>query len=702
MNADNVTPATPESVFDKPLRWAQLTLVADDPGRFSVSFWLDYFRRTRVEGVCLSAGGCVAFYPTDVPLHYRSPWLGESDPFGELVAGCREMGMVVVARTDPHACHQDMFDAHPEWIHVDAEGNPRRHWSHPDYWVTCAFGGYNFEFMTEVTKEIVARYRVDGVFSNRWAGSGRCFCRHCQDSFRAATGMDLPRTDDPQDPARQGYHLWRQERLFELWRLWDAEIKKINPAGAFLPNSGGGAMSDLDMAYVGKAAPMMVADRQGRHGLVAPWAAGKNGKEYRAALGNKPAAGLFSVGLEEPYRWKDAVQAGAETRVWVADGIAQGLRPWYCKFSGFLHDERWLEPVEEIFTWHAANARYFRHEANLADIGVVYSQQTAHFYGGPAKWEKVEAHTLGVYQALVEARLPFEMVHDGLLEAPRLAGLKVLILPNIAALSDEQCRQLADFVAAGGSIVATHETSLHDERGRRRADFGLADLFGVSVAGEAEGPIKNAYLRLHHPHPVLAGLGDAPRIIHGVNRIPVTARAEFPEMPVTLIPSYPDLPMEEVYPRAEPDGAAELFLRQTAGGRVAYFNWDIDRSFWEILAPDHGTLLANTVRWALGAEPPATVTGLGMLDVAVWRQRDSVTVHMVNLTNPMTMKGPYRQIIPSPPQRVRLRLPAGAKVAGARLLVAGEPLQVRVADGFLEADIPPIAVHEVLAVDLRS
>ena len=346
MKADTPPAASAGSVFDRPLRWAQLTLVADDPGRFSVSFWLDYFRRTRVEGVCLSAGGCVAFYPTEIPLHYRSPWLGKSDPFGDLVAGCREMGMVVVARTDPHGCHQDVFDAHPEWIHVDAEGEPRRHWSHPDYWVTCAFGGYNFEFMTEVTREIVARYGVDGVFSNRWAGSGRCFCAHCRESFRAATGMELPRTDDPQDPARQAYHLWRQERLFELWRLWDAEIKKINPAGAFLPNAGGGAMSDLDMAYIGKAAPMMVADRQGRHGLVAPWAAGKNGKEYRAALGNKPAAGLFSVGLEEPYRWKDAVQAAAETRVWVADGIAQGLRPWYCKFAGFLHDERWLEPVE--------------------------------------------------------------------------------------------------------------------------------------------------------------------------------------------------------------------------------------------------------------------------------------------------------------------------------------------------------------------
>ena len=76
-----------------------------------------------------------------------------------------------------HAIHQDAATAHPEWIAVDAEGNPRRHWSMPDVWVTCALGPYNFEFMTDVHREIVSRYKVDGIFSNRWAGHGVCYCR---------------------------------------------------------------------------------------------------------------------------------------------------------------------------------------------------------------------------------------------------------------------------------------------------------------------------------------------------------------------------------------------------------------------------------------------------------------------------------------------------------------------------------------------
>src|SRR5437764_1261454 len=97
--------------------------------------------------------------------------------------------------------------------------------------------------------------------------------------------------------------------------------------------SGGGVLSELDMSKVGELAPILFADRQARSGLAAPWANGKNAKEYRAAMGRKPIGGIFSVGVEEPYRWKDSVQNGAEVRLWALDGIANGIRPWFTKFS---------------------------------------------------------------------------------------------------------------------------------------------------------------------------------------------------------------------------------------------------------------------------------------------------------------------------------------------------------------------------------
>jgi hypothetical protein len=690
----------PDPLFDRPMRWAQLTLVENDPGRYDLQFWLDYFKRTHSDGVTLSAGGCVAYYPTKVALHYRSAWMKDTDPFGDLVRGCRKLGMTILARTDPHAAHQDVYDAHPDWIAVDAEGRKRRHWAMPELWVTCALGPYNFEFMTEVTREIATLYPVDGVFSNRWAGSGMCYCEHCTRNFKAATGFDLPRTLDPQNPARAAYLQWHERRLFELWDVWDKAIRDANPRARFVANSGGGALSELNMKTIGGKASILFADRQARRGLTPSWANGKNGKEYRAALGNKPIGGIFSVGVEEAYRWKDSVQSEPEIRLWALDGIANGLRPWFTKFGGVLYDKRWLPVVEDVYTWAWRNERYLRNVAPMARVGMVYSQQTARYYGGERARAKVEDHTLGYYQALIEARIPFEMVHDEMLDAERIAGLKVLILPNIAAMSERQCGQVRDFVRRGGGVVATFETSLYDERGVRRANFGLSDLFGATYAGGLDARMMNSYLRIESPrHPLVKGLENVDRIINGVARVHTRPAPEYRNPPLTLIPSYPDLPMEEVFPRVEKTDQPEAYARETGGGRVVYFPGDIDRTFWEVLCVDHGKLLRNAVDWAANEPRPVTVTGPGVLDVTVWRQKDSMTVHLVNLTNPMMMKGPLREFLPLGAQEVAVRLPAGKKARTVKLLVAGGSPRMRESAGEVRLAVPSIVDHEVVAVE---
>ncbi|HEX5423535.1 MAG TPA: beta-galactosidase trimerization domain-containing protein [Candidatus Acidoferrales bacterium] len=690
------------------MRWAQLAFVENDPGNYNPTFWLDYFQRIHADGACLSAGGCVAFYPTKIPLHYRSKWLGDRDPFGDMLKGCRALGMNVIARTDSHAAHQDVYDAHPDWIMVNADGEKLRHPSDRDFWLTCALGPYNFQFMTSVTEEVMRLYRPDGIFTNRWSGSGICYCVHCQQNFRAFSGMELPRAKDPQNPARKKYIVWREQRLFELWRLWDSRIKAINPEASYIANAGGGALSSLDMKTIGEIAPTLFADRQGRSGVMPPWANGKNGKEYRATLGRKAIVGIFSVGIEDKHRWKDSVQSPNEIRMWVADGIAQGLRPWFVKFNAKPIDRRWLPVVEEIYGWHYHNERYLRNEAPLARVAIVYSQQTATFYGGENARSKVEDPALGFYQALVEARIPFEMVHDGLLDAGHLAPFRTLILPNIAALSDHQCDQLRAFVNAGGSLIATFETSLYDEWGVRRQDFGLASLFGASFAGRVEGPMKNSYLNLQRDpstgrfHPLLTGLEDATRIINGVNRVRVKPIGQSEPSPLLVVPSYPDLPMEEVFPRPVKSREPGVLIREVGKGRIVYFPWDIGRTFWEILNVDHKRLLVNATHWVTHEPLPATVQGPGILDVAIWRQANSMTVHLVNLTNPMMMKGPVREIIPAPAQAVRIEIPQGKHVGRVQLLVANKELPFRRQQGAIQVEVPSVGLHEVIALDFQA
>ena len=694
--------------LNEAMRWAQLAFVERDPRDYDPGFWINYFKRIHAQGVLLSAGGVVAFYPTDIPLHHRSQWLGNSDPLGHLVNACRKMNMAVILRTDPHATRQNTFEAHPDWIQVMADGTKRKHWANPELWVTCALGPYNFEFMTTVNKEIMERYQPDAIFSNRWSGHGICYCEHCIKNFRSYSGMELPlSTASSSSTSTAGgdrfnanyrkYVEWRINRLKELWFLWDAEIRKQKSSARFIPNG------FPDKLITGQHSNFFFADQQARSGLIPPWSNALHAKELRATMGMNPQVGIFSVGLEEPYRWKDSVQTEAEIRIWVSEGVANGLLPCFVKFGAVLYDKRWLEPVAKMYERYYKNETYLKNTAPLARVGMVYSEQTERNYGGKPWQQNLADHKKGMYHALIEDRMPFEMVNDLLMDEEHLKPFKLLVLPNIAALSTAQCTALKKFVENGGSILATYETSLYDEDGKQRNDFGLSELFGVSFAGGVEGPLQNSYLRLKADpqtnkfHPVLKGLENAYRIINGTHRVKVTPLTSFPG-PVTLIPTYPDLPMEDVYPRVAETDIREVYLREIGKGRVAYIPWDIDRSFWQILNKDHGKLLGNIVRWALNEASIAEVKGPGVIDVTVWQQQRSMTVHLVNLTNPMMMKGPFRELIPVSVE-VSITVPPDKKVTAVHLLISEQKLAYEIKNGKIQVKVPSVMDHEIVGID---
>jgi hypothetical protein len=135
---------------------------------------------------------------------------------------------------------------------------------------------------------------------------------------------------------------------------------------------------------------------------------------------------------------------------------------------------------------------------------------------------------------------------------------------------------------------------------------------------------------------------------------------------------------------------------------VVYFPWDVDRTFWEILNVDHGTLLRNSVLWATDEPAPVSVKGVGVLDLAVWTQKNSMTVHLVNLTNPMMMKGPLREIIPVPRQQVRVLVPKGRRISKVHLLVRKQEVPYRQDGNSIDLEIPAIGLQEVIAIDFAS
>ncbi len=677
-------------------RWTQLTLAEDDPVKYDPAFWVDVFKRTQSNATCLSAGGYVAYYPSKVPLHYVSKFIGDSDPFGDLVAGARQLGMHVMARVDPHAIHQEAADAHPEWIAVDKDGNRRRHWAFPEVWITCAYSDYNFKFMPEVLRELTANYDIDAIFANRWQGHGVCYCDACTSNFRAASGHDLPRDESLENPAWMAWTAWRRNVLSRLVVEWDAVMKAIKPHTSFIPNMGSVSLTEFDLDIIERYCPFLCVDDQGRRGTEPIWMSGRNGKRMRGTYRDRPAILITSIGPEEEYRWKDAVTTGPEIQAWIDDGTTQGLLPWFTKFNGVVPDTRWVQPVADSFKLHAALEPVLSRMTATAEIAILDPSTTLRHHGQATR-RSAEADDLGFYTALIEAKLPFEMVSDQSMSPATLDRFKVLILANATCLSDEQVASLEAYVARGGSLVVAHESSTRTADNRPRQAIALGKLLGVSLSKPVRGPVKNSYVAINGTHPVSAGFDGANRIIGGTRLLAVDCAADT-EQPFLFVPDFPDLPMEEVYPRQDPTGGAVITRSHASGGRTVYIPWNIGGILWEVMAGDHARLIDNVVRWALGKRPAVEVSGQSVLDLSVREDADGLAVVLNNLTNPMMMKGPIRQVYPVGRQQVSIAIPAGRQFGTAALLVGGGDLEAHVADGRLVVAVPSLATLDVLHV----
>jgi hypothetical protein len=279
-------------------------------------------------------------------------------------------------------------------------------------------------------------------------------------------------------------------------------------------------------------------------------------------------------------------------------------------------------------------------------------------------------------------------------------------MPNIAALSDAQCNQLREYVRRGGSIVATYETSLCDEWGNRRSDFGLAELFGASYDSTPKGPVQNTYLYVERDaagaarSPLLLGLEDVETMIGGTYQVNVRAHSGHEQQPLMRIPAVANLPMEKTFWTVDKTDIPDVYMNEVGAGRVVYFPWDIDRVYWDVMANDHAMLLRNAFVWAMNERSPVRVTGMGMFDVTAWRQRDSMTIHLVNLTNPMAMRPQMHELIPSHPQTIEIDVPAGKRVKAVHTLMKLGELAHQIQGNTLYCVVPTILDYEVVAVDL--
>jgi hypothetical protein len=713
---------TSEPWYRRTRRWGQTNITEKDPVQYDIAWWRGFWKRTEVQGVIINAGGIVAYYPSKFPLQHRAEFLGGRDLYGELAKAAHDDGLVVVARMDSNRTAEDFFKAHPDWFTRDSSGNPYRA---ADKYITCVNSPYYDEYLPAVLTEIVERSHPEGFADNSWSGLGRdriCYCENCKRTFGDTAGQALPATHDWKDPIYRRWIDWNYARRLAIWDLNNRATKKAGGPHClwFGMNSGSitsQSRSFRDAKAIFERAEMVFLDHQSR-GPAGFEENADTGKLVHGVLGwDKLAPESMAMYQAGRNSFRLASKPAAEARMWMIEGFAGGIQPWWHHIGAYHDDRRMYHTAEPLMKWYAAHERYLIDRRPLATVGLAWSQRNTDFYGQDHAVDLVDAPYRGFAEALVRARIPYVPLHIDHVE--REAGnLRVLILPNVAAMSDAQCEAVRKFVAGGGALIATGATSLYSEFGDARSDYGLADLFGAHFIG-TPGAEKNWAIQTQHTYlrlsPELRGqvwgpeTGDEPKVAgerHAVLRgFEETDIVPFGGMlgplkvdssatvPLTFIPPFPIFPPETSWMRQAKTDIPGLILKN----RVAFMPADIDSRYFRESLPDYANLLRNLVRWAANGNIPLSVEGAGLFDCNLYVQTGRVIAHIVNLTAAGRM--PMEELIPVGPLKVSVRLPEGVRGRSVKMLV-GNTHAVPAIDGkWARVNLASVLDHEVLIIE---
>ena len=660
-----------------------------DPVALDVGQWADYWASLKVDAVLVSVTGILAFYPSAVPYHRKGRFLGNRDFFGECCAAAKKRGLRVIARLSPDLNWREAVEAHPEWFQRDAKGNAVQLPDHPELYLTCMFSTYMTDYVPAIMREINARYDVDGLFTNAFPPLGKLPVCHCEQCSK----LPAPGTID--------YWAKFNERTLFLWKLYDAIAKEKNGSNFYFANLGGGIGSSVDLVKLGDICEWFQCDNQGRGGDATPvWGCALQGRVCTAVQNGKMATNVTGAWSTGQPRWRNVYKSEQEERMWFNETLASGMVPYHHLIGGekgMGEDRRWLEPARRYFEWMARHEAHFINKRPIANLGVVMGQRTHLFYA-PPKGSLAQEYMDGLYYALIEGRFLFDFVHEDRLEAGNLAKYSALLLPNTALLSDRQCGQLRDYVDSGGSLLATFETSMYNERSERRTGFGLADVFGIRETGEVLGTPAgdNGYLaRIERPHEILRGFSGTNWIPGAENRLPV---APVGDPVLTVVPCFTAYPPELSYPPEAPAREPAVVVRDNGRSRLVYFPGDVERTMWRTGHTDLARLLQNAIRWVAGANPPVAIEGDGVIESFAWETQAGFAVHVLNYTNPAMHRGWIRQFFPIGAQKVRMSLPPGRTVSRVELLRAGQDIPFAGGAGSIEFTIPSVLDYEVAAI----
>ena len=583
----------------------------------------------------------------------HAPGLGRLDYLREAMDEAKRCGVKVVVYMNPNA----LYPEHPlfgECLVHDPDGQVSQQASYgasfrPSTRYTCVNHPRYRQFLRDVLTEIFTRYKADGLYVDGLTPRP-CFCGHCRAKWRALFGSEMPAEKlgkipvgwavwgefgrDPQpvgdvenDPDARRWTEMMRQTLVEVTHEFSVTVKKAKPDAVTLFHSHPkrGSENDYDGTLTEVFTPRPWVHVAWRSGELAGYSA-----VYHVPV-------LFNV---YPHRHDTA----AEARCHALQGLANGAYPNFWNALGMKPVFGFMTRCAEYLDFDtAAPVRFL---ALPRDIRVSDTQQKAALTEGVsyAPRDRFLSPYVGAYSALMRSGLPVVTLHRPNFE-DQLDGFKVLVLANVALMSDAQAESVRRFVRDGGGLIATHETSLYDEKGQRRKDFALADVMGVHYQSVSKAGNADPVVAVE-----LAGAEKAGWLAH-----------QFGKGRVVYLPGRQD--SVQCY---EPTTAIEK-------------------------------LFANAVRWVAQDAVPVEIEAPGIVGVTLFRQPHRLIVHLVNHQRDSL----FRSDACTPINRLSLRVsvPDECRVQQVRRLWENRSLPFQVKDKTVSVEIGRLDEYEAVAVE---
>jgi hypothetical protein len=697
--------------YKRTVRWGQTNFTEMDPVLMDLDMWKEYWLRTRVQGLIINTGGIVAYYASSLELQYRAQGLGDQDFLGRFISQARQEGLTVLARMDINRATKEFYEIHPDWFVVHADGQP--HTSNGRYF-SCVNSDYYKKFIPQVLGEIIRLYQPDGFTDNSWTGVSRhiiCHCGNCMKKFKEDSGHQLPLASNWDDPIYRTWIKWNYKCRMENWDLFNQVTQQLGgPDCLWLGMVHGSPINShffCDLKEVGERSRIVMCDHQSRTAL--------DGFEMNGLSGNllHSLAGWDNIVTESmanylrgTHMFRKASNPPKETQMWMIEGMTGGISPWYHHIGAVHEDNRQFDNAPPIMQWHQENEEYLYNRLPVANIGLVWSQDNTDFYGRGEARDNVALPWHGFVKALTRARIPYVPIHADHISRDT-ENLDVLILPDLAVMTDAQCEAVERFVESGGSLIFTGATATLDQWGEKRDKFPLESITGIKHLGTAEGLLDNKpfnmevynghnYIRLPEDrHAVVSSFKNTDILPFG-GKVHLVQTSKQLSAVATYIPGFPIYPPEFSWMR-EPTTDIPVMLagEHPSGGRIFYFAGDVDRCYGRTHIPDLGDLLSNAVKWAAADTIPLQIEGPGYLDCKLYRQNSRLILHLVNLSGANQTPGFLEEYLPVGPIKVRIRVD-GFVPNRVRMKVRNIDTKAEMRDGWVTVQMDSLVDHELM------